>query len=219
MKKYWKLHLILVIATPALLLNRCGSNKVVPNICFTKYIQPIFVSRCGTSGCHDGGVNARGRRLSDFTTYEGIKSKVSIGHPLLSEVYTKCTGLNPSMPPSPNPKLTSTELDYIKYWIHTGAKNSDCIIMECDSSDFNFSTKVQPIINFNCVGSCHNSTKREGNYDFSNYEGVKSAITAGKLMGCIRQSSGFKPMPTSGKLDNCSIRLIQKWIDGGYTNN
>ena len=42
----------------------------------------------------------------------------------------------------------------------------------------------------------------------------------GKLYGSVNHSPGFAPMPQSGgKLGNCQILTIKKWIDGGILNN
>lgn len=201
-------------------LNRCGKNKLIPNICFSRDVLPIFISKCTTSGCHSANQSGNRRGVSDFTTYDGIMTRVKAYHPLLSDVYTKCTGSNPSMPKSPVSKLTSTELDYIKYWIHTGAKNSDCSTSVCDSSSANFSANVQPILNTWCVG-CHSSVLSSGGYDLSNYAGVKNAISPNnRISGCINQLTGYYAMPQGGnKLDACSIGIIQKWINNGYLNN
>ena len=203
-----------------LFFYQCGSYKVIPDVCFNKNILPIFISKCTTSGCHIGGTG-RQQGGSDFRTYDGIVSKVTAYHPLLSSVYTKCTGNSPSMPPSPNPPLTSTELEYIKYWIHTGAKNStDCGGKLCDTTNVSFSGRIQPLFNTWCVG-CHNSATAGGGYDLSTYAGVKNSISpSDRLMGSLNQVSGYSAMPSgSGKLSTCDINAVQKWVNSGYQNN
>jgi len=210
---------ILLLASLIFFYN-CGSNKLIPDVCFNKNILPIFISKCTTSGCHSGGTgNRKGR--TNFSTYEGIISKVSPYHPLASEAYTKCTGLNSSMPPSGYTALTNTELEYIKYWIHTGAKNSgNCDGTTCDTSNVTYASKIAPFMNTWCVG-CHNPSNAGGGFDLSTYEGVKNSITPNnRLMGSINQLSGFSAMPKgSGKVSSCDIRGIQKWVDEGSPNN
>ena len=194
----------------ALLFYQCGRYKVIPDVCFNKNILPIFVSKCTTGGCHSGGGNRQGG--SNFTTYEGIMTKVKPNHPLLSDVYTQCNGNNPSMPPSGYTALTSTELEYIKYWIHTGAKNpADCNGTTCDTLNISYSTRVMPFMNTWCVG-CHNSSNAGGGYDLSTYAGVKNSITpSNRLMGSMNQLSGYSAMPKgSGKVDACDITALQK---------
>jgi hypothetical protein len=148
-------------------------------------------------------------------------TRVKAYHPLLSDVYKKCNGNNPSMPPSGYTSLTSTELEYIKYWIHIGAKNSpDCSGTTCDTINISYSARVLPFMNTWCVG-CHNSSNAGGGYDLSSYQGVKNSITPNnRLMGSINQLSGYFAMPQgSGKVDACDIKVIQKWIDSGCLNN
>lgn len=208
-----------IIATVVLSMLGCGKNKFVADVCFNKNIKPIFISKCTTSGCHDGG---RGH-LDNFTTYEGIMKKVKPYYPMLSDVYTQCRGNNPAMPPRNSTKLTATELEYIKYWIHTGAKNErDCgvEISACDTVNYTFSARIMPILNTWCVG-CHNTANPGGGYDLSNYAGVVSAIAPdNRLIGSINQLNGFSAMPQgSSKIDSCDIGAIQRWVNAGYPNN
>lgn len=210
--------IIFSLFSAIIFFNGCGKNKVVPDVCFKKNILPIFVSKCSTTGCHDGG-SKRGR--GNYSNYEGIMTGIVPYHPLQSEIYTNCRGKNPSMPPRQNPQLTSTELEYIKYWIHTGAQNStDCGSSVCDTIDNSFSGKVLPIINTWCVG-CHSTSNAGGGFDLSSYNGIKNAAsTSNKLMGSLNQLSGFSAMPKgTSKLSDCDIRSIQKWIDAGMLNN
>jgi len=39
------------------------------------------------------------------------------------------------------------------------------------------------------------------------------------LTGTIRQLAGFKAMPPSTRLDECSIRKVELWIQQGISNN
>lgn len=220
-------HLFLLLGFASLVslavFYQCGKYNLVPNICFQRDIQPIFVSKCSMSGCHSSqSSGGKGRHLQDFTTYEGIMNAVTPYHPLLSSAYTKCSGIGASMPPSPNPQLTSTELEYIKYWIHTGAKNGGSCQASttCDTTNVSFSGKIQPLLNTWCVG-CHNTARPQAGYDLSNYAGVKNAITPdNRLYGCVAQLPGYIAMPEGGsKLDSCDIKAIASWINHSYPNN
>ncbi len=204
--------------TATFFLLQCGNNKAVPDVCFTKNIQPIFVTKCGMSGCHSGSGGGHGEKMN-FTTYEGIMKKVKANYPLLSEAYTKCTGKNPEMPPKGYTKLSETELQYIKYWIHTGAKNSDCT-SACDTLTLSFSGRIKPLLDTWCLG-CHSASNAGGGYDFSTYEGVRTAIAPNsRLLGCIEQQTGYSAMPQNGgKLSDCDIIAVKKWIEAGYPNN
>lgn len=210
----------MIVFSSLILFNSCGKNKVVPNICFKNDILPIFISKCTTSGCHSSNSGKKEGGV-DLSKYEGIMTKVKPYHPLASEVYTQCRGNNPSMPPSPNLPLTSTELEYIKYWIHTGAKNLDnCIAKTCDTVNVSFSGKIQPLINTWCVG-CHNTSNAGGGFDLSTYQGVKNSITpTNRLSGSIEHLSGYSSMPKGATmLDPCDIKAIQNWISSSYPNN
>ncbi len=216
-----KLYLasIPIIAFVLSISNGCGKNKFIADVCFNTKIKPIIISKCTTNGCHSGGQGKR--RLSDLTTYEGIITKVKPYHPLMSEIYTQCRGNNPSMPPRGYTMLTDTELEYIKYWIHTGAKNDNsCGGVICDTLNFTFTNRVLPILTTWCVG-CHNTSNPGGGYDLSNYDGVVNSIAPeNRLMGSINQLTGFSAMPKgSSKMEVCELNAIQKWIDAGYPNN
>ncbi|MCC6373171.1 MAG: hypothetical protein IT236_19360 [Bacteroidia bacterium] len=211
-----KISVLLLSASliSVLLFNRCGSNKMMPDVCFKKNVLPIFASKCSTSGCHDG--NGKGEAEGNFGNYEGIMKKVTPYHPLQSEIYMKCRGKNPEMPPKSSTQLTSTELEYIKYWIHTGAKNSECSNV-CDTIGVTYSGRIQPLLDSWCVG-CHNANNSGGGYNLSNYQGAKSAVP--RLIGCLKGLNGFSPMPqNSSPLNSCDIIAVQKWIDAGSPNN
>lgn len=203
--------LILVVFT------KCDGNKVVPNVCFDKNILPIFISKCTTSGCHSGS-SIKDKGKSDLRSYEGILNQVTPYYPFMSEIYQKCSGSNPEMPPKSYIPLTETELAYIKYWIHIGAKNStNCVVTQCDTLAISFSNRIMPIIQNSCVG-CHNSSNPSGGYDLSSYNEIIKSIDP--LIGSIKHLSGYSEMPKgSQKLDDCSINVIQKWIDAGHKNN
>jgi hypothetical protein len=207
----------IVILISLLTFYRCTKNKIVPNLCFNKTILPIFISKCTTSGCHSGG-NGRREDRFNFTTYEGIMESVTPYHPLLSSVYTECSGINPSMPPDNYAALTNDELYSIKYWIHTGAKNQNDCNVSCDTINVTFSGKILPLFNTWCTG-CHNASNNGGGYDLSTYVGVKNAVLSNRLMGSINQLNGYSKMPKVGKLDVCDIIAVQKWIDAGFQNN
>ena len=194
-------------------LTTCTERSMDPNVCFTENVLPIFVSKCSMSGCHSPG-----SRRGDFSTYEGIMRKVVAKHPLRSDVYTKISGANPSMPPTGNVQLTDEEKFNIKAWISMGALNqSNCTV--CDTTSFKFAADIQPIINTWCVG-CHTSANAGGGYNLSNYSGIVNSISNNNLLGSIKHSSGYNAMPQNGNsLSACQISKIQNWINAGYPNN
>lgn len=89
----------------------------------------------------------------------------------------------------------------------------------CDTSNITFTGKVWPLIQQNCV-SCHNNSSSLGNVSLEGYDHVSIYAQNGTLLGSIRHSAGYKPMPKDAyKLSECSILLISKWIDSGFPNN
>ena len=97
-------------------------------------------------------------------------------------------------------------------------------IGNCDTSGtISFSQQVKPIITINCTttggaaASCHGTNATNGIPLVSHSDISNSA--SDNLMDAIRQINGASPMPVSGKLDNCKIATIQKWIDEGKLNN
>jgi hypothetical protein len=91
----------------------------------------------------------------------------------------------------------------------------------CDTLNVTYSTTVRTIIqNGGCLG-CHTSPAASGgNIVLDNYTALKTVAQNGKLYGAINHSPGFSPMPQSGgKLTNCDISKIKKWIDSGTLNN
>jgi len=91
----------------------------------------------------------------------------------------------------------------------------------CDTLNVTYSTTIRAIIqNGGCLG-CHTSPAASGgNIVLDNYNGIKTIAQTGRLYGAINHSPGFHPMPQSGgKLTNCDISKVKKWIDSEIPNN
>jgi hypothetical protein len=90
----------------------------------------------------------------------------------------------------------------------------------CDTTNVTFSAKIVPILANNCL-SCHsNSTAASAgnNIRLQDYVDVKARTTA--IAGSIKHSGTFSPMPKNGgKLNNCSIKLVDIWIRNGAPDN
>lgn len=99
------------------------------------------------------------------------------------------------------------------------------LVGNCDTSGvISFNQKVQPILTTYCGTSGSAATGCHGSNPTSNIPLVThadvSASADDNLMDAIRHENGASPMPKGGgKLDNCSILTIQKWIDEGKLNN
>lgn len=91
----------------------------------------------------------------------------------------------------------------------------------CDDTVVTFSGTVTQILQ-SCL-SCHSNSKAGsdgGGVKLENYADVLTFVKNGKLMGSIRHDNLFIPMPqTGGKLPDCEIAQLQKWIDNQTPNN
>jgi len=92
----------------------------------------------------------------------------------------------------------------------------------CDLSNVTFAATVTPILQASCY-SCHsnsNAAKSGGGIKIQNYADVLILANNGKLMGTVTHASGYQAMPQGGgKLTDCEINQLQKWIDNGKLNN
>lgn len=92
----------------------------------------------------------------------------------------------------------------------------------CDTTNVTYTASVKPILQSYCLG-CHSTAAAPAsgnNVRLENYTDLKTYVTNGKLYGTVSQASGFSPMPKGGgKLDNCTLLKIKKWIDDGALNN
>jgi cytochrome c5 len=208
----------------------CGNGKdplvvSTDSICFVQNILPLFISNCAMASCHDGLSQGEEDNLYALNSYSSIRQHVTASNPSSSAVYRAVNGQTEEfMPPPPKSPLTAAQKELMRKWIADGALNSDCPNANCDTTGtIGFSAKVKPIIDNYCV-SCHNSTVTSGGVNLNGYSQVKVYAESMRngtsvLIGTIRQISGFKAMPPSTKLDECSIRKIELWINQGTINN
>jgi len=92
----------------------------------------------------------------------------------------------------------------------------------CDLGNVTFTATVKPILQASCL-ACHSNSKAAnsgGGIKLENYADVQIHAKNGKLMGTIKHLSGYQEMPLGGgKLTDCEINQMQKWIDNGILNN
>lgn len=92
----------------------------------------------------------------------------------------------------------------------------------CDLSNVTFAASVKPILQASCL-SCHsnsNASSSGGGIRLQDYADVQTQAKNGKLMGTVKHASGYQQMPLGGgKLSDCEINTLQKWIDNGTLNN
>ena len=92
----------------------------------------------------------------------------------------------------------------------------------CDLTNITLSTAIKPVMQSYCLG-CHSTAAAPGSGNgirLENYTDLKTWVTNGKLYGAVSHAAGYSPMPKGGgKLDNCTLQKIKKWIDDGALNN
>jgi len=187
-----------------------------PTVCFQDQVLPLIRSNCAIPGCHDAG-SGEAPALTDF---DNISQYVTPEKPNQSKLYkvTITTSvLVEFMPPSPQDPLKQNQIDLISIWILQGAINNSC---ECDTSKYNYSADIAPIIEYYCSG-CHSGTNPQGGISLTTKEQVKvyGAIPAGmpgSLLGAITHDPNNFPMPKNDvPLSDCKITQITNWIQHG----
>jgi mono/diheme cytochrome c family protein len=185
---------------------------------FQNDVLPILISSCAMSGCHDAASAQDGVVLISYQTVI-TTGDVRPGNPGNSDIYEKITDNDPEdrMPPPPMQALSPDQIEVIRKWIAQGAKNNRCD-SGCDTAVFTYSGAILPIINNNCKG-CHSGATPSGNVNLDSYTAVKTAAESGRLYGSVAHLSGYSPMPQGGKLSDCNITQIRKWIENGTPND
>lgn len=87
--------------------------------------------------------------------------------------------------------------------------------LECSTDGVTYSGVVEPLIRAKCY-SCHDAATNSGNHTLEGYDKLKSYVDNGKLLGAIKHSPGFSPMPKGqAKLVDCDIEKIEAWVTAG----
>jgi len=173
----------------------------------------LYVSYCASSGCHDVTTHRSGVITTSYSyIMNGIRPKNANG----SSFYTI---IGNGMPPQSHAQLSSTQVAVIKKWIDQGALNTNCTNV-CDTTVYTYSGSIQAILTNNCAG-CHGTSPGSSNVYIGTYASAKAYISANKTTfnNAINYSTSIaasKRMPPSGKLVDCKLLQIQKWINNGY---
>lgn len=186
------------------------------SVSFQTEVLPLIVANCTMSGCHDNGTAAEGLVL---TNYNNIMQIVRPNDPGGSTLIDVITSTRPSkrMPPPPATPLSQAQIDLITKWINEGARNTN--IPRCDTNTYTFSGGVSKILATHCNG-CHSNTSTGGGVLLNTYDNAKVYALNGKLLCSVQQIGACSPMPKGGaKLEDCKIRVIQKWVESGVLNN
>jgi mono/diheme cytochrome c family protein len=220
---YQKLRLqhLFVVTLVILSFATCKNEYVQEDpVCFETEVMPIIIANCAGSGCHNAVDREEDR---DYTTYEGIMRDVTPGDYRGSELYSVIArNFAGVMPPKPNNRLSDDQIRTIATWIAEGATNDSCTAtVNCDTAGVvSYTAQVKPILNTWC-NSCHaGAAQLGGGISLSTHAGVKVTADNGSLVGSIQHAVGFSQMPKgAGKLSNCQIATIKKWVDNGALNN
>ncbi len=88
----------------------------------------------------------------------------------------------------------------------------------CNPDEFTFSGRVYPIMEDYCL-SCHSQAQGSGGIVLEGYLNVRNESVNGTLL-CSIKHEGCANMPDGGgKLSDCDINAIQKWVDNGAPEN
>jgi len=192
-----------------------GTGDGVTRACFSRDIQPVLISHCAMTSCHDVASHKEGYI---FTTYSYTLNAVSAGNPTSSKLYQvlKATGES-HMPPTAKPQLTTAQIDSIKNWISYGALDQNCAVL-CDTiNPVTFSGTLWPIMQSSCTG-CHGATSPSGGISITGYSDVASLAVSGALMNSLK-GNGVTKMPQGGSFTTCRIRQFEIWVNNGHLNN
>lgn len=183
--------------------------------CFDRDIQPILMSSCAVSGCHDATTHKEGY---DFSTYAKSLSALKAGSPSTSKLYRVITANQTSedfMPPKPYSPLSKAAIDTIYSWIKRGALNEECA-SPCDTTGtIAYTSHIKSIIDLSCA-SCHGANNPSGGIKLLTAADLQTVAKSGKLMGAIQRKTGYSAMPPAYSLSDCEIHQVQLWINQGY---
>jgi hypothetical protein len=178
-------------------------------IFFNNSVLPIFINSCAVAGCHDANTGQEDLVLDNYST---IRANVVPGDPASSKLYKVLFSYGEKKMP-PKSTLSVNQKGLIYYWILQGALDNECPT-PCDSTHVTYDSAIVIITQSWCT-SCHSGSTPAYGLSLATYDEVKASVNSGRLMGAIRQQSGYYPMPKGGQLSPCDIAIFQKWINLG----
>jgi len=91
-----------------------------------------------------------------------------------------------------------------------------------NDKEISYAKDIVPILQANCgtQSGCHSNGAASGGVKLEDFDGVKEVAQTGLLKKSLFHESGVSPMPKNlNKLDDCTLSIIQKWLDAGFPNN
>lgn len=71
----------------------------------------------------------------------------------------------------------------------------------------------------NCY-RCHDAANNFGGVTLEGYDQLRTYVDNGELLGAIRHTAGFSPMPKNEpQLVECNIEKIAAWVAAGAAND
>jgi hypothetical protein len=192
-----------------------GTKSGTLRACYDRDIQPILMSSCAVSGCHNAATHKEG---IDFSNYAKTLGTISKGNPSGSKMYQSITASQSSedfMPPKPYSALSKAAIDTIYSWIKRGGLNEECA-SPCDTiGTIKYATHIKSIIDLYCV-SCHGTNSPSGGIKLLTASDVQAVSKTGELLGAVKRKSGYSAMPPAYALSTCDVRQIELWTNQGY---
>ena len=193
------------------------------SIYFAQKVLPLITSNC--AWCHDGKSHGEEDNLFHLDSYETIRQYVNPSDPSSSKLYSVLSQSGENlMPPPPNPTINNADKAMLLTWITEGAMNNSCTFGTCDTTGtITYTGQIAPVLQHNCIG-CHTPPYNQGGIDLTGYAQVKTLAETLRpnspggtpiIIGVVKRMAGFKSMPTSYALDECSIRTLELWIAQG----
>jgi len=130
-------------AGPAGISNGGSGGAVNPAVTLSVDVAPVLQENCAVSGCHDGVTKEHGldfstsatafQSLVNQTTWDHCRDNMTVTRVMpgrssesfllvMIEGMDRCP-LQPRMPPAPRSALFSEQVEAIRSWIASGAKN------------------------------------------------------------------------------------------------
>ncbi|PHI18813.1 hypothetical protein CEQ90_15795 [Lewinellaceae bacterium SD302] len=91
--------------------------------------------------------------------------------------------------------------------------------LDCATEGVTYSATVVPLLQDNCY-ACHDAEANFGGVTLEGYDRLQTYVNNGELLGAIRHTPGFSPMPNNApQLPGCEIEKIVVWVEAGAPNN
>lgn len=100
----------------------------------------------------------------------------------------------------------------------SGPARGEVLMQSCDTANVSYSRTILPILQRNCL-SCHSNAIRQAGISLEGYNNVLFYAENTLLVGSTSREPTFIPMPPTGPLSTCDMRLIRAWVNQGARNN